>query len=98
MPMHLCTVAQRHLCLQLLSGEATTQTLKGTTMLSIATVKEHLPDVHVTIGRKVYRGQVSGRHEKFPVVTVDFGTHTWRAEYSWQAIARAIESETPLTV
>mgnify|MGYP001601434859 CR=1 FL=1 len=65
-------------------------------MLSIARIKDELPDVTVQIGRKIYRGRLTGRTCDFPTVTVSLGHTVWHATYSWQAICRAVEFNTPL--
>lgn len=68
-------------------------------------VKAALPDVAVRIGTKEYRGQVSGRENTFASVHVQDDklrgikfTWTMTIEYSWPAIVRSINTNTPLLV
>lgn len=67
--------------------------------LTVNEVKAQLPDVKVAIDGRVYTGRVTGRAMPFATVTIThpvFGEH--HIQYSWQAIKRAVNSDTPLTV
>lgn len=68
-------------------------------------VKAALPDVAVRIGQKEYRGQVSGRKNTFASVHVQGDKlrgikFPWNMtiEYSWPAIVRSINTNTPLRI
>ena len=67
--------------------------------LTIKEIKAQLPDVKVTLDGKVYVGQVSGRDNPFATVTIRhavWGFHY--AQFSWQAIKRAVNDDTSLSL
>lgn len=76
-------------------------------MWTVAKVKAELPRVPVKVGRKQYAGRVSGRLNRFATVTIshiEHGTgylrgepwHDW--QFSWEAIANALNTGAALTV
>lgn len=79
------------------------------TEMTIADVKRDLPDVPVTIGRKRFMARLSGRLCPFGTLTVSYITHgaprhylrgrPWiDAQFSWDAIARAVNTGKPLAM
>jgi hypothetical protein len=59
-------------------------------------IKEYLPDVKVKINGKVLNGKTGGRHNQFCTVYVnELGI---KIEYSWNAIAYALNNQTYLKV
>lgn len=73
-------------------------------MWTPAKVKAELPDVSIQVGRKVCRGRVTGRLNPVATVTVTehrcgYGYPPWHDwHFSWEAIARSLNDDKPLSV
>ena len=61
-------------------------------MATVAYVKEHLPNVKVKIGGKIYTGHVRGRKNPYASVCVGGECH----EVSWDTVARCVTNKTPV--
>ncbi len=59
---------------------------------TIEEVKEMLPAVKVRVGKRVVKGLVKGRKNKFATVFTPLGSF----EYSWLAVTRAYNSDKTL--
>ena len=64
---------------------------------TIDAIKAAMPTVQVQVGEHIYTGYLAGRHKRFP--TVYYGplndtvtNHNW----SWEAIQRCLNTNTPL--
>jgi hypothetical protein len=78
-------------------------------MLTVSQVKRDLPWVAIKIGGRVLTARVSGRLNPFATVTVAYidngkpneylrGAPWADYQFSWEAVTRAINNATPLTV
>ena len=66
--------------------------------MTIDEIKERLPDVKVSFNGDVYNGVLSGRERQFPLVTIFHSMRAQSFEFSWSAIERAINTDTPLKI
>ena len=65
--------------------------------MTIEELKDKLPDVRVEFNGTLYLATVHGRKNKFATVAVHVGTGRYvTAEYSWESIARSVETRRPL--
>jgi len=60
-------------------------------------IRETLPMVKIKIGKNIYEACTSGRLNAFCTVFLRINGIDVSYEYSWQAIARHIETGKPLT-
>lgn len=71
---------------------------------TVKSVKEELPSVYVKQGKKVLRGSVGGRLNAYATVYLREeplclnGRWVYFLEYSWQAVTRSLNTETPLSL
>ena len=63
--------------------------------MTMLEIKSKLPNVLITIDGKIVTGRVSGRLNKFASVS-EFGKLGSIFHFSWEAIERAINHNTPL--
>ena len=63
-----------------------------------AEVKKRLPRVDVKLQDRIRRGNVSGRRNKFATVWIEYYGNIYEAQYSWAAVARALNTKKPLKV
>ena len=59
---------------------------------TIDRVKTELPDIKLQAGGEVRKARISGRFNLFATVYVD----GWKMEFSWDAITRALNSDSPI--
>lgn len=65
--------------------------------MTVAQVKKELPNVKLKIGKRVTTGKVTGRMNKFASVH-EFGKLGTVYKFSWEAVARSVNSGRPLKV
>ena len=66
-------------------------------MWTTLTVKDQLPPVRVQVGKTVHTGYLAGRQKRFPTVYYGpFSGTMARNEWSWDAIVRSLNTNTPL--
>ena len=69
--------------------------------MTVTEIKDFLPKVKLSIAGKVFEATTSGRENGFCAVTVykPFPGIPWQSwEFSWEAIERAINNKTALTI
>ena len=64
---------------------------------TIDAIKAAMPTVQVRVGKHIYTGYLAGRHKRFPTVyygplSATMAHTTW----SWAAIQRCLNTDTPL--
>lgn len=64
--------------------------------MTIAEIKESLPDVKVLYKNKVYIGRVYGRTNKFPTTVITVDGHDIQFEVAWITIQRCLEKNVPV--
>jgi hypothetical protein len=66
--------------------------------MTIYEIKRELPPVYIKIFNTTIQAAISGRQLKYPIVHCNFLgiNHAW--EFSWEAIERAINTNTVLII
>ena len=59
-------------------------------------VRDELPEVLIEVQGVVSAGQVSGRFERYAHVSFLYHGYGFCAEWSWEAVVRALETGEPL--
>jgi len=65
--------------------------------MTIAEIKEQLPDVKVKLYGRIVTGQLAGRKLDYPTVHLRTCPPS-SFQYSWETIQHSINTDTPLTI
>ena len=64
--------------------------------MTIAEIKEKLPDVKVLYKNKVYIGRVYGRTNKFPTTVITVDGHDIHFEVAWATVQQCLCKNVPI--
>ena len=63
---------------------------------TIDAIKAAMPTVKVQVGKHIYTGYLASRNKHFPTVYYGPFSLTANAKWSWDAIQRSLNTNTPL--
>jgi hypothetical protein len=66
--------------------------------MTINEIKRDLPPVYVKIFNTTIQAAISGRQLKYPIVHTNFMGNNLSWEFSWEAIEKAINTNTALII